>query len=81
MYAIETFGSTGKGHVENDVDCSHYMRNFDTVNTKTHIRYSQITNIICVKPYRAHDMLTFLDKDDFLSLSYLRIVHLVNGKS
>jgi methionyl aminopeptidase len=29
QYAIETFGSTGKGYVTNDVDCSHYMLNFD----------------------------------------------------
>ena len=29
FYAIETFGSTGKGMVHDDVDCSHYMKNFD----------------------------------------------------
>jgi len=29
QYAIETFGSTGKGWVNADVDCSHYMMNFD----------------------------------------------------
>lgn len=29
QYAIETFGSTGKGHVYEDLDCSHYMRDFD----------------------------------------------------
>ena len=29
QYAIETFGSTGKGVVWEDVDCSHYMRKFD----------------------------------------------------
>jgi len=29
LYAIETFGSTGKGVVYDDVDCSHYMKNFD----------------------------------------------------
>ena len=29
FYAIETFGSTGKGYVHEDVDCSHYMKNFD----------------------------------------------------
>jgi len=28
QYAIETFGSTGKGHVYEDLDCSHYMREF-----------------------------------------------------
>ncbi|KAF5288158.1 hypothetical protein FQR65_LT12085 [Abscondita terminalis] len=29
FYAIETFGSTGKGVVHDDMDCSHYMKNFD----------------------------------------------------
>ena len=29
VYAIETFGSTGKGVVKDDMDCSHYMKNFD----------------------------------------------------
>jgi methionyl aminopeptidase len=28
-YAIETFGSTGRGEVQEDLDCSHYMRNWD----------------------------------------------------
>lgn len=29
VYAIETFGSTGKGYVREDMECSHYMKNFD----------------------------------------------------
>ena len=29
LYAIETFGSTGKGIVHDDMECSHYMKNFD----------------------------------------------------
>ena len=29
QYAIETFGSTGKGQVWEDLDCSHYMKEFD----------------------------------------------------
>lgn len=29
LFAIETFGSTGKGYVYNSVDCSHYMKNFE----------------------------------------------------
>ena len=28
-YAIETFGSTGRGLVHEDMECSHYMKNFD----------------------------------------------------
>lgn len=29
FYAIETFGSTGKGYVHEDLECSHYMKNFN----------------------------------------------------
>ncbi len=29
LYAIETFGSTGKGVVLDAPDCSHYMKEFD----------------------------------------------------
>ncbi len=29
VYAIETFGSTGKGYVHDDMETSHYMRNFE----------------------------------------------------
>lgn len=29
FYAIETFGSTGKGQVHDDMECSHYMKNFE----------------------------------------------------
>jgi methionyl aminopeptidase len=28
-YAIETFGSTGKGYVNEDGECSHYAKRFD----------------------------------------------------
>ncbi|KAB1207082.1 Methionine aminopeptidase 2B [Morella rubra] len=29
FFAIETFGSTGKGYVREDLECSHYMKNFE----------------------------------------------------
>ncbi|CAO1354072.1 unnamed protein product [Diamesa tonsa] len=29
FYAIETFGTTGRGQVHDDMDCSHYMKNFE----------------------------------------------------
>ncbi|KAL8519787.1 hypothetical protein ACS0TY_010648 [Phlomoides rotata] len=29
FYAIETFGSTVKGYVREDLECSHYMKKFD----------------------------------------------------
>jgi len=30
LYAIETFGSTGRGYVVEDMECSHYMKNIDS---------------------------------------------------
>jgi len=29
IFAIETFGSTGRGYIVEDLECSHYMKNFD----------------------------------------------------
>ncbi|ROT68046.1 hypothetical protein C7M84_013825 [Penaeus vannamei] len=29
VYAIETFGSTGRGYVHDDMETSHYMKNYD----------------------------------------------------
>ena len=29
FYAIETFGSTGKGYVHDDMETSHYMKNYE----------------------------------------------------
>lgn len=29
IYAIETFGSTGKGYVHEDGECSHYMKDYE----------------------------------------------------
>lgn len=29
LFAIETFGSTGKGYVREDLECSHYSKSFD----------------------------------------------------
>ena len=29
IFAIETFGSTGRGYIVEDMECSHYMKNFD----------------------------------------------------
>eukprot|EP01112_Ceratiomyxa_fruticulosa_P019069 TRINITY_DN6183_c0_g1_i2.p1 TRINITY_DN6183_c0_g1~~TRINITY_DN6183_c0_g1_i2.p1 ORF type:complete len:485 (-),score=120.33 TRINITY_DN6183_c0_g1_i2:233-1687(-) len=29
FFAIETFGSTGRGFVQEDLECSHYMKNFE----------------------------------------------------
>jgi methionine aminopeptidase len=32
VYAIETFGSTGRGEVHEDMECSHYMKNFNAAH-------------------------------------------------
>jgi methionyl aminopeptidase len=29
FFAIETFGSTGRAYVHEDMECSHYMKNFN----------------------------------------------------
>ena len=49
LFAIETFGSTGKGHVFEAPNCSHYMKNFDAEevplrNNKAKALMSEITN-------------------------------------
>lgn len=42
FYAIETFGSTGKGYVHDDMDCSHYMKDFDLHDEHVPIRYGRM---------------------------------------
>jgi hypothetical protein len=37
IYAIETFGSTGKGVVHDDMECSHYMKDFDMHENESRI--------------------------------------------
>jgi len=34
LYAIETFGSTGKAYVNEDGECSHYMKNPDSIKVQ-----------------------------------------------
>lgn len=38
FYAIETFGSTGRGEVSEDLDCSHYMLDFDAADAHVPLR-------------------------------------------
>ncbi|KAI4461332.1 methionine aminopeptidase 2 [Holotrichia oblita] len=46
-YAIETFGSTGRGMVHDDMDCSHYMKNFDMSYVPLRLQSSkQLLNVI-----------------------------------
>ncbi|XP_053208015.1 methionine aminopeptidase 2-like [Panonychus citri] len=47
VYAIETFGSTGRGYVHDDQDCSHYMKNFDVGHVPLRSAKSkQLLNVI-----------------------------------
>jgi len=41
FYAIETFGSTGRGYVIEDLECSHYMRNIDAPRVALRLPRSQ----------------------------------------
>lgn len=53
LYAIETFGSTGKGYVVDDMECSHYMREFETMHVP--LRYnSYLTEHIYSPAIAAH---------------------------
>jgi methionine aminopeptidase len=47
VYAIETFGSTGKGEVREDMECSHYMKNFDAPHVP--LRW-----VVCCAPVCLH---------------------------
>ena len=42
FYAIETFGSTGKGYVHEDMECSHYMKNFDVGHVPLRMQKSKL---------------------------------------
>ncbi|NP_001080472.1 methionyl aminopeptidase 2 L homeolog [Xenopus laevis] len=47
VYAIETFGSTGKGVVHDDMECSHYMKNFDLGHVPIRLpRAKHLLNVI-----------------------------------
>ncbi|XP_077452494.1 methionine aminopeptidase 2-like [Stigmatopora argus] len=46
-YAIETFGSTGRGAVYDDMDCSHYMKNFNVGHVPIRLpRAKHLLNVI-----------------------------------
>ncbi|KAM8892063.1 methionine aminopeptidase 2-like isoform 2-T2 [Spinachia spinachia] len=46
-YAIETFGSTGRGAVHDDMDCSHYMKNFNVGHVPIRLpRAKHLLNVI-----------------------------------
>ena len=47
VFAIETFGSTGRAKVMEDMECSHYMKNFDAPHVPLRMaRAKQLLNHI-----------------------------------
>ncbi|PVD24978.1 hypothetical protein C0Q70_15474 [Pomacea canaliculata] len=47
VYAIETFGSTGKGVVHDDMEVSHYMKNFEVGHVPLRlVKSKQLLNVI-----------------------------------
>ncbi|VDM95577.1 unnamed protein product [Thelazia callipaeda] len=48
FYAIETFGSTGRGYVHDDMDCSHYMKDFDLHSEHIPLRLARSKNLLNV---------------------------------
>lgn len=59
-YAIETFGSTGRGQINEDGDCSHYMRNFETKDSRPPTRTKS-----------AKELLSLVDRN-FSTLAFCR---------
>lgn len=49
VYAIETFGSTGKGFVHDDMECSHYMKNYDLHEEHIPLRFGWVmSSVLCL---------------------------------
>ncbi|XP_051979289.1 methionine aminopeptidase 2b [Xyrauchen texanus] len=47
VYAIETFGSTGKGMVHDDMECSHYMKNYEVGHVPIRLpRAKHLLNVV-----------------------------------
>ena len=59
QYAIETFGSTGKGFVNEDLECSHCMKDFDANSN------------VALRNPKAKQLLKFIDKN-FSTLAFCR---------
>ena len=48
FYAIETFGSTGRGYVHDDMETSHYMKNFDVGHVPLRLVLTTVNNMISI---------------------------------
>ncbi|CAA92223.1 Putative uncharacterized protein T27A8.3 [Caenorhabditis elegans] len=60
IYAIETFGSTGKGYFHDDMETSHYMKNFELADEKIPLRLQ-----------KSKGLLKLIDKN-FATLAFCR---------
>jgi len=58
FFAIETFGSTGKGYVHDDMETSHYMKNFDIGNISVRCVWSS-----CLSVFIKHGTVCILTND------------------
>ncbi|CAN0922901.1 Methionine aminopeptidase 2A [Linum grandiflorum] len=58
FYAIETFGSTGKGYIREDLECSHYMKDYEVGH-------------VPLRMARAKQLLATIDKN-FSTLAFCR---------
>lgn len=58
FFAVETFGSTGKGVVREDLECSHYMKDFHAGH-------------VALRSAKARSLLTTIDKN-FGTLAFCR---------
>ncbi|VDD80814.1 unnamed protein product [Mesocestoides corti] len=67
VYAIETFGSTGRGVVHDDMECSHYMKDFEV----GHVPLRQVWQLRFLVQTRARQLLSTIDKH-FGTLAFCR---------
>ena len=58
VFAIETFSSSGRGYVNDGIDCSHYMKNFDAPH-------------VPLRSGKARSLLSVIDKN-FGTLAFCR---------
>lgn len=80
FYAIETFGSTGRGYVNEDMECSHYMQNYDFKHrgSSSYNHNSSSTNnadfsstVSQIKYKSSRELLSVIDKQ-FGTLAFCR---------
>lgn len=55
FYAIETFGSTGRGYVHDDMETSHYMKNWDV----SHVPLRYLPQVIVFRQKNSRCCSTF----------------------